>query len=114
MRHNVVVTKVLKAIEQSALGVMTLEPMLNQGPNAASYRHERAECLRFPRKTAQIVIETTATVALETSNDGVNWIEQGNISASGELVNDEPWAYARLNVTAWTAGAVSGTLALSE
>lgn len=67
-------------------------------------------------KTFQSVGSTTAatgsaTIAIEGSNNGVNWISLGNVNltlgvtpTSQSLVYAYPWGYYRANVTA-----ISGT-----
>ena len=58
----------------------------------------------------------TATVAIQVSNDGTNWITQSTITLSGTGYDTDgaaleaPWPYVRGNVTAITGTAAAVTL----
>ena len=65
------------------------------------------------KRTFQVTVTGTATVAIEASNDGVNAVTlQSGISASAGYEDDAPWNYMRANVTAYTSGSV--TVAMGE
>jgi hypothetical protein len=58
----------------------------------------------------------TATVKLQGSNDGVNWVdlhtETTSSSAANKLVEaDDLFVKHRANVSAWTSGAITVTSA---
>lgn len=64
---------------------------------------------------------TTATIAIEVSNDNINWVEMGTITVAGDgdsdgFAFDAPWAYIRSNATTFTEAVdgctVSVTLSL--
>jgi len=55
----------------------------------------------------QVIIETTATCALQGSLDGTNWITLRTSTASEGYSTAEPWKFVRGNVTAWTSGTVT-------
>lgn len=58
-------------------------------------------------KLFQAVISGTATVDIEGSLDNVNWVQLGQLTASGIVSDSDPWEYVRANVTAWTSGTVT-------
>lgn len=105
------ISETLKAVQQSALGVMTLEPLVNW--EGARAQRQEVDALRYRFQTFQAVIQTTATVQLQGSMDGDNWVSLGELTASGSITNEAFWKYIRVEVTAWTAGTVDATLALS-
>lgn len=60
------------------------------------------------KRTFQVSISGTATVALQGSNDNTNWVTlQGGITASGGFEDDAPWNFMRANVTAYSSGSVT-------
>lgn len=60
---------------------------------------------------AQVTGTFVATVHLEGSNDGTNWVSIGNVTAAGSIANTAAWAYVRGNVTAYTSGTVTMVIA---
>lgn len=56
-----------------------------------------------------IRISATATVEIQTSADGTNWLATSITAktASGYFALDELHRFVRANVTAWTSGTVS-------
>ena len=56
-----------------------------------------------------IRITGTATVKMETSADGVSWVDSSitGKTASGYFALDELHRFVRANVTAWTSGTVT-------
>lgn len=69
------------------------------------------------RKSFHIVMASgTATLKIEGSNDGTNWVtlhtETTSSSAANKLIEcDDIFAKHRANVSAWTSGAVTVTAA---
>lgn len=100
----------LRIVPQVAAGVMTLEPLLNNV--GARLRQQTLEVANTPLKTvniAQTGQTSDATIVLECSNDGENWVEVASLIGSGSLVNNEAWALARIRVSAYTDGEISGS-----
>ena len=62
-------------------------------------------------KVLQVIMTGTATVVLAGSNDGVNWVTIGSVTASGKISDSDPWLYSRAQITAYTSGVVSAFLA---
>lgn len=59
-------------------------------------------------RTFQVVISGgTASVNIEASNDGVNWIVLATVTSSGGYESNAPWASVRANVTAVSGATVS-------
>jgi hypothetical protein len=58
-------------------------------------------------KVAQVFGTFVGTVHLEGSNDNINWVSLGSLTAAGKIANTEPWRYIRGNVSAYTSGAIS-------
>jgi predicted Fe-Mo cluster-binding NifX family protein len=62
---------------------------------------------------------TTATVQMQASNNGVDYVAVGELTsgasgvagltADGMLTLDRPYKYVRANVTAWTSGTITVT-----
>lgn len=60
------------------------------------------------KRTFQVTINGIATVAIEGSNDGANWIMlQPGITSSTGYEDDAPWNFVRANVTSYTSGSVT-------
>lgn len=60
------------------------------------------------KRTFQVTIIGTATVAIEGSNDGNNWVTlQSGVTSSSGFEDDAPWNYVRANVTSYTSGTVT-------
>lgn len=57
--------------------------------------------------TYQAVVTGTATVEVQGSNDGTNWVQIANFTASGASTKADAFKYVRANVTAYTSGAVT-------
>ncbi len=57
-------------------------------------------------KLFQITGITTATVHIDGSNDGTNWVSLGNVTANGKIANSEAWKYVRARISAWTSGTI--------
>ena len=56
---------------------------------------------------------TTATVVIQVSNDGTNFIDSGlSFTADGVGAITGPFAYVRANVTVWTTGTINVTAVL--
>jgi len=64
-------------------------------------------------KAFQIDGITTATVVIYGANtsDQTKGISLGSVTADGSVVNDQPWAFVWADVTAWTAGTITITVA---
>lgn len=62
------------------------------------------------RVTVQVEGITTATVKLEGSNDGTNWVELRASTADEAYTTSDAFAWLRGNVTAWTSGTITMTL----
>ena len=59
-------------------------------------------------RTFQVTITGVATVSVEASNDGVNFIPlQAGITVSAGYTDDGAWGYVRANVTSYTSGSVT-------
>lgn len=59
-------------------------------------------------RVIQILITNTATVQMQVSVDGENWVSLGAaITSSGGYESEAPWPYTRANVTSYTSGTVS-------
>jgi hypothetical protein len=79
-----------------------------------------------PKSTFQAVLTgtgaLTATVVIEGSNDGTNWVATalGTISLSGNdavsdgFANDAPWKYVRARVTAITGTSATVTVLMGR
>lgn len=66
------------------------------------------------KRTFQVTVSGTATVAIEGSNDGVNPVTlQSGIVASAGFEDDAPWNYVRANVTSVSGGG-SATVVMGE
>lgn len=63
--------------------------------------------LSAERKAFQMIITGTATAAVEVSNDGANWEELFESTASEGVDHLGAWAMYRANVKAWTSGTVT-------
>lgn len=67
-----------------------------------------AQAMNRAGKVFQYLVTGTATLKLEGSVDGTNWVDLATgLSASGKTANTEPWPFVRANVTGYTSGAVS-------
>lgn len=62
--------------------------------------------------TYQVTIATTATAKVWKSLDGVNWDQEGSDITTGTVVGaiSGP-VIVKIEISAWTAGAVTGVLA---
>lgn len=77
-----------------------------------------------PQKTAQATVSgtgaVTATVVIEVSNDGTNWITAGTITLSGTtsatdgFAINAPWLNIRGNVTAISGTGAAVTAVVAE
>lgn len=58
----------------------------------------------------QVAGITTATVVIQGSLDGTNWVALNSFTADGGYALTSPWKYVRANVTAWTSGTITVTM----
>lgn len=105
---------VYRAVEQSALGVMTLEP----DPNwvGLDRQQQEVDAIAYRFKTLQVIVTgatPSVTIQLQGSLDGVNWVSLGELTTSGSVVVSDFWTLVRVNITAWTAGTVNASLLLA-
>jgi hypothetical protein len=61
------------------------------------------------KKTYQISGITTATVNIQASNDGSNWITIATTTANAMYENDDPYVFTRATISAHTTGTISVT-----
>ena len=62
------------------------------------------------RTTYQVQGITTATVVIQVSNDGTNFVNSGlSFTADGVGAVEGPFKHVRANCTAWTSGAITVT-----
>ena len=54
---------------------------------------------------------TTATVKIQCTNDGTNWHDLDTVVANGVYTFTSPYYQIRANVTAYTAGTITVTMA---
>lgn len=103
-------SKKLNIVPHTAVGVITLEPVLNNW--GTKYHETRLETSMIPLKTAHVAVSGASaapTVVMECSNDGVNWVEVATVTGAGKLVNNEAWSYTRLRCTGYTDGQITGS-----
>jgi len=64
-------------------------------------------------KAIEITGITTATVVVYGSNSSTSTgiVALGSVTADGSIVNDQPWAYVWADITAYTSGTITVTLA---
>lgn len=60
--------------------------------------------------TFQITGITTATVLLQGSHEGTDWVTLATVTSDDGYVLTDPWKYIRANVSAYTSGTISVTL----
>jgi len=64
------------------------------------------------RRTFQIEGITTATIIIEGSNDGTNYVTLLTATADGGWESDAPWLWIRARCSAHTTGTITVTMGL--
>jgi hypothetical protein len=95
--------------EASAVGVVTMGPPVDFTRDR-EYDVKHLTLGAFPRKNTRARITGAATLAVQGCNgdpaDENNWQTVAELTATGTVFTDEPWAHWRYNVTALTSGQV--------